>query len=125
MDSGKPSLLVVDDEPLNRTLLRRLLQSDYDISEAEDGDEALAFLASEEGSTVQIVLSDHLMPGMSGVELAAIIQERRPELATLLLTGNDQDREVLDAEESGLVAAVLPKPWRTSVLRALILEHLK
>ena len=125
MNAEKPHLLVVDDEPLNRVLLRRLLSNEYEISAAEDADEALSLLQSEAGASIVLVLSDHLMPGKTGVELATLAREHRSDLPFLLLTGYDQEREVVDAKRDGTIADVLGKPWRTRELRELIARTLR
>lgn len=124
MSADKPHLLVVDDEPLNRDLLKRLLTGDYEITVAEDADEALTVLSSEAGATVVLVLCDHLMPGKTGVELARAARQRRADLPFLLLTGYDQAPEVGDAKSDGTIAEILSKPWRIKELRALIAQFL-
>jgi len=116
--------LVVDDEPLNRDLLSRILEKQYRVSVAEDASEALEILESAEGADVQMVLCDHQMPGQTGVELAASAAERWPNLIFVLLTGADQDEEVLDAVITGGVAAVLAKPWRKTELFEAIARQL-
>jgi CheY-like chemotaxis protein len=125
MNADKPHLLVVDDEPLNRQLLRRLLSGDYEISDAEDADEALSLLQSEAGASIVLVLCDHLMPGKTGVELAKVAREQRSDLPFLLLTGYDQEREVVEAKRDGTIAEILGKPWRTRELRELIARFLR
>jgi CheY-like chemotaxis protein len=120
MDADKPHLLVVDDEPLNRDLLRRLLSGDYAISLAEDAEEALSVLLSDAGATVMLVLCDYQMPGRTGVELAREARQHRADLPFVLLTGYDQAREIEDAKDDGTIVEVMGKPWRSTELRALI-----
>lgn len=112
-------MLVVDDEPLNRELLRRLLGRDYVIDEAEDARQALEHLERRNGE-VCLVLCDQLMPGRSGTELAAEARERWPDVVFVLLTGFDDDPQVTAALHDGLVTQVVSKPWRAAALRALI-----
>ncbi len=122
MASSKQHLLIVDDEPLNRELLRRMLSPSYELSEASDAQEALEVLESEAGG-VQLILCDYLMPGKSGAELAGIVRERWPGTTFLLLTGYDEDQEIADARENGSVHVVITKPWRTTELRATIASY--
>lgn len=124
MGSPKPLVLIVDDEPLNRDLLFRVLETEYEVLTAEDAEQALELLDSEEGAGIGIVLCDHWMPGMTGVELADVIKSKTRAIPVVLVTGFDQEQEVEDAKERGALAAVLPKPWRTKVLRELIAELL-
>jgi two-component system, NtrC family, response regulator HupR/HoxA len=122
--SGGPALLlIVDDEPLNRELLRRVLQRHYDIEEAEDAAGALEVL-ERRGDEVQLVLCDQLMPGKSGTELATEVRQRWPGLVFMLLTGYDDDPAVTRAHAEGLVSRVISKPWRGSALKRVIEEAL-
>lgn len=114
----KTVVLVVDDEPLNRELLRRVLQREYAIEEAEDAETALAVLARRDD--VRLILCDHLMPGRSGTELAAEVRARYPGIEIMLLTGYDEAPEVIAAREAGLVCEVVAKPWRGIALKERI-----
>ena len=125
MTATKQHLLIIDDEPLNRELLRRVLQSTYALSEAADAAEALELLEDEQAEQVRMILCDHLMPGKTGAELAIIVNERWPGIPFMLLTGVDEDEEVRRVESEGIVQAVLPKPWRAKVLRAAIASGLE
>lgn len=120
MSEKKHHVLIVDDEPLNRELLRRVLQATYDLSEAEDALEAIELLETEVGAEVRLILCDHLMPGKTGAELAIIVRERWPNIIFMLLTGIEGDEEVQEVHAAGIVRAVLPKPWRSKDLRAAI-----
>ncbi|GAB4557592.1 MAG: hypothetical protein Tsb0020_01860 [Haliangiales bacterium] len=115
----RPRLLIVDDEMLNRELLRRVLHRAYDIEEAEDATQAVSVLEACDGD-VQLVLCDQLMPGRSGTELAAEVRQRWPGIRFLLLTGYDDDPGVVEAIENGIIAEVVPKPWRGTNLKKRI-----
>jgi two-component system response regulator HupR/HoxA len=121
-DAGaKPCLLVVDDEPENRDLLRRTLKRDFEVEDAEDATAALAVLSRRR---VDLMLCDQLMPGKSGTELAAEVKRRWPATRVVLLTGYDDDPEVAAAHADGRVAAVVGKPWQATRLRELIAQLL-
>jgi PAS domain S-box-containing protein len=79
-------LLVVDDEPLIGQSLKRLLRDD-DVHVAHDGEQALEIL--EQDAEFDFVLCDVMMPGMTGVELSALILEKHPwlEQRLALMTG--------------------------------------
>jgi len=117
-DADRKRVLIVDDEPLNRDLLRRVLHSEYECAEAEDADAAVAALESE--SPFDIILCDQLMPGRSGTELAADVRARWPRVAFLLITGYDDDPSVREAKARGLVSKVVTKPWTARGLKALL-----
>jgi two-component system response regulator HupR/HoxA len=115
----RPRLLIVDDEMLNRELLRRVLHRSYEIEEAEDANQAISVL-EQCGDEVRVILCDQLMPGRTGTELAAEVRQRWPHINFLLLTGYDDDPGVLEAKENGTIAEVVPKPWRGNKLKQQI-----
>src|SRR5262249_35204379 len=112
-----PTILIVDDEPLNRDLLRRLLYREYRVLEAADAESALAILG---GGKVDVVLLDQVMPGRSGSALAREVQSRFPATVALLLTGYEDAPEVERARKEGVVFGVVGKPWTTGELRELL-----
>lgn len=118
-DNDRPRLLIVDDEMLNRELLRRVLHRSYEIEEAEDAIQAINVL-EQCGHDVRLILCDQLMPGRSGTELAAEVRQRWPHINFLLLTGYDDDPGVVEAVENGTIAEVVPKPWRGANLKKRI-----
>jgi len=82
-DRGHARVLVVDDEPLVRRSLHRLLASrGHEVVEAASAAEALALL---EGRTFDVVLCDLMMPEMTGFELHAVLSETRPEVANRMV----------------------------------------
>lgn len=117
--TSKARVLVVDDEPLNRELLRRVLQREYEVEEAEDAAAALALLEKSHHE-IRVVLCDQLMPGRSGTQLASEVHERWPDVAFVLLTGYDEADDVRAAHAKGIVKGVIAKPWRAPSLKAII-----
>lgn len=89
LQEGKlPTILVVDDEAIIRDLCSRAL-NEYQIIQAENGYEALRIL---DDRTVDLVLVDVMMPGMSGLELLQQIKERDPAQLVMIMTGyTDKD----------------------------------
>jgi CheY-like chemotaxis protein len=85
MTNYKPVILCVDDES-NPLVLRKLVleKSGYEVITARSGKEALQVTGSRD---VDLVLSDHLMPGMSGAELAQELKAQYPELPVILISG--------------------------------------
>jgi response regulator RpfG family c-di-GMP phosphodiesterase len=115
--SGKRVLLVVDDEMLNRDILKRLFYQHFEIIEAPEGRTAQKVL---EERPVDVIISDHLMPGVSGAELARVAHEKWPQVVTLLLTGYDDDPQVTSARDQGAIFEVVPKPWQMAHLREAV-----
>lgn len=118
-DAQRVCLLVVDDEPLNRELLRRVLSREYDIEEAQDAQDAMRIM-ERRGADVRIILCDQLMPGRSGTELAKDVSVRWPDTYFILLTGYDDDPVVNDAVNKGYIGEVLAKPWRGKLIKERI-----
>ncbi len=85
-EPGAVRVLVVDDDPLVLSATAAMLEDlDFVVTEASSGREALKIL--ENGTSIDVVLTDQAMPGMTGVQLAAVILERWPGLPVILGTG--------------------------------------
>jgi signal transduction histidine kinase len=108
--AGRETILVVEDEPVVRRLARVALEEvGYAVIEAADGVEALAALQRTDHS-IQFILSDVVMPGMGGQELARILRSDRPELPLLFMSGYQGE----DVTDRGLLepgAAFIQKPF--------------
>jgi two-component system cell cycle sensor histidine kinase/response regulator CckA len=85
---GSETLLLVEDEDAVRTLAERILTGTcgYRVIEARSGDEALA-LAGHGPGAIDLLLTDVVMPGMSGFELAERLRARRPGLPVVYMSG--------------------------------------
>lgn len=118
---GKAVLLVVDDEPLNRDILKRLFYAQFEIVEAGHGLEAQAVL---EERAVDLVICDHLMPGMTGAELTRLALKRWPTTVCLLLTGYDDDPMVTVAAKEGAIFQIVAKPWQVAQMRTAVANAL-
>jgi CheY-like chemotaxis protein len=118
-DSGRPLVLVVDDDPRVRELLELLLRADgYRVIAAADGAAALEAVAAH---APRAVLVDLRMPGMDGTEVCRRVrQTRAPDrVPIIMLTGMDDAGTRRDAIAAG-ADAVLVKPVDRRALR----EHL-
>jgi response regulator RpfG family c-di-GMP phosphodiesterase len=114
-------LLVVDDEQLNRDILKRLFYTQFEIIEAGDG---LAAQKTLEARPIDVIISDHLMPGMSGAELARVAHTKWPTTVILLLTGYDDDPLVTTASQAGAIFEVVAKPWQMKPLKEAVARAL-
>jgi PAS domain S-box-containing protein len=84
------SILVAEDEDAVRTLVQRILvRGGYRVLAARNGDEALALF--EGAGRIDLLLTDVIMPGMSGTELAGILTESDPSLPTIMMSGYADD----------------------------------
>ncbi|WKW11423.1 response regulator [Pseudogemmatithrix spongiicola] len=85
--TGHETVLIVEDEESIRMVARRVLQrAGYTVLEAESGAAALQLLAAHEGP-LHLVMTDLVMPGMSGIELATELRRQRPGLKMLFTSG--------------------------------------
>jgi two-component system, cell cycle sensor histidine kinase and response regulator CckA len=104
-------LVVEDTVPLCKMISSMLRDSGFRVLEAADGAEALSVLSSE-GDRIRLVLTDLIMPHMSGKELARRVAELHPKLPVLFMSGYTED-PIFD-EVSG--ALFLRKPFTAPVL---------
>tara|TARA_B100000749_G_scaffold280894_1_gene280454 strand:+ start:1638 stop:2720 length:1083 start_codon:yes stop_codon:yes gene_type:complete len=104
----KHTVLVVDDEPDILDALERLLRRKFNVLKALSGDEGLALL---EKNDVQVIISDHRMPEMTGVEFLQKSIAIDDKCIRILLTGYTDIESVIDAINSGQVYRYLTKPW--------------
>ena len=101
--------LLVDDEDLVRmSTADMLMDLGYEVVEARSAEEALRLV--DEGLAPDLVVTDHLMPGLSGLDLARDLRSRRPELPVLIISGY--------AEMDGIAPGFprLTKPFRAAEL---------
>ena len=108
MDESKRILLVDDEQNITRSIKRLCRSKGYEVLIANSAAEALETLANEK---VKVVLSDQLMPGMTGAELFAQIQTEFPNVVRILLTGYTALEGITKAVNQGAVFKVLFKPW--------------
>ena len=81
------TILLVEDDPVVRHVVRLLLELEGDVVfEAKDGDEALTILANHQGQ-LDLLLTDVMMPGLSGAEVCDRVRIGRPGLPTLFISG--------------------------------------
>jgi CheY-like chemotaxis protein len=111
-------VLLVDDEPLVRlSTAEGLRELGYEVVEVGTAAEALEVMRV--GLLPDVVVTDHMMPGMTGAQLAANLRERVPDLPILMITGY----AALPPEQTrGLT--VLAKPFRQADLATLLAQLL-
>ncbi len=101
-------VLLVDDEQLNRKVLRGFLEDAWIVHEASSGAEALEVAARE---PLDVVVADQRMPGMTGVDLLEELRRRRPDVSGILLTGYADMQALEWAINRAGVFRFLRKPW--------------
>jgi nitrogen-specific signal transduction histidine kinase/ActR/RegA family two-component response regulator len=88
---GNETVLLVEDEPMVRALAVELLRSrGYEILAVGSGEEALAVAGQHDGA-IDLLLTDVIMPGMNGGELAATLGRQRPQMKVLFTSGHTEN----------------------------------
>jgi len=112
---GTETILLVEDEPSVRTLVRdELRKLGYRVVEAKNGVEA-CLLATQQAASLQLLLTDVVMPGMGGRELAQHLTVIKPDLRTLFISGYMDDVGIMAGQEEG-TSSFLQKPFTPEVL---------
>ena len=121
--TGSETIMIVEDEPVVRRLtVRALAERGYHLLEAEDGESALA-VAREHKGELQLLITDVVMPGMNGKELADRLTAERPDLRVLYISGYAEHAVV---RQGVLVEGIafLSKPFDLSELARTVREVL-
>lgn len=108
-DGIKRLVLIVDDEHVNRRLLGKIIEKEYDVIYAEDGQEALDLIKKRE-KTLSMVLLDLIMPKMDGYELLALLHDD-PNLSRIpvIVLTSERTAEVKSLQLGA--ADFIPKPY--------------
>ncbi len=127
MAQDKPTVLYVDDLPMNLKLFEATFRKDYDVILTDSPKEALNILEKKE---IQVLVSDQRMPEMSGTELLQIVAKKYPDIRRYLLTAFTDTETVIEAVNKGRVHGYIKKPMapdeiRQSINSSLEVYHLK
>lgn len=117
---GNETILLVEDEELLRHVVVDMLgQLGYQVIGATNGKEALA-VAEEYSGTIDVLVTDVLMPGIAGPELAESLRQSRPNLKVIFVSGG-AEAEYKFAPD----ATLLQKPFTIKMLSAKVREVLR
>ncbi|MEJ2642456.1 MAG: ATPase, T2SS/T4P/T4SS family [Desulfosarcinaceae bacterium] len=116
---GVYKILFVDDEANVLKAMRRIFRREnYVLLTAGSGPEALSLLQKE--APVQVVLTDHRMPGMTGTQLLKKVKATSPGTIRIMLTGYADTDAVMGAVNEGAVYKFITKPWNDDDLRLTV-----
>lgn len=119
--SGSKILMADDDRIVRRIVVAKLSGLGYDMTQAEDGQEALGLL--EDGFVPDLIITDSLMPRMTGLELARSIRSSPnadvAKLPIIMLTSRQGEHDVIEGLETGLDDYVT-KPFSPDELAARV-----
>lgn len=117
------SLLLVDDEEnILNSLKRTFRKEQYRIITANSGLEGLSVIDKEK---ISLVLSDHRMPGMEGVEFLNEVRQKSPDTIRMMLTGYADMPSVMNAINHGEVYRFITKPWDDEEIRFIVKDALR
>ncbi len=106
--AGYKILLVDDEAPILKALTRLLQYEGYAIRSTNDPKEVAGILREED---FHLIISDHTMPEMTGIEVLRAARLIRPDAIRLMLTGNANLQMAMDAVNQGEIYRFLTKPW--------------
>jgi PAS domain S-box-containing protein len=112
--SGATILLVEDERPVRSTVRRLLERHGYKVLEAANGQDALTLVLSRQ-TEIHLVLSDMVMPGMGGMELADRVRALSPPLPVLLMTGYTEEA-ITRAGERPPDEHIIEKPFTLNTM---------
>lgn len=115
-ETGRGQVLIVDDESVARLTTEAVLCDDFDVCVAESGEEALKQLRR---MPIEVVVTDLLMPGMSGLELLARMKTEFDSVHAVLVTGH---RDYLNSRASArdVTFDLLLKPYNPAELIQIV-----
>ena len=103
------NILIVDDEQsIIEALKRSFLDDPYKVYSAGSAAEGLDILSA---NSIKVVISDEMMPGMSGVDFLAKVSGRFPDVVRIMLTGQASLEAAINAINKGEIYRFFTKPW--------------
>ncbi len=117
LDYREYPVLYVDDEPENLRIFELSFRRDFKILTATSAEQGLEII---NGHPVSLVLSDHRMPGMTGVEFLTHVREIAPETVRILVTAYGDVNTLQNAINNGSIYRFIPKPWMPEEMRVTL-----
>ena len=118
----EPTILYVDDDAANLTVLQVACSDEFNVLTAESAEAALEIMRQHE---IAVLLVDQRMPGMSGVELFEATREHYPDTVRILITAYSDLTDAINAINRGQVRGYLRKPWDPVHLKATLRDGLE
>lgn len=121
---GKYTILAVDDEQNNLSLLNRTLRGNYNLILASNAEEALKII-EDRGNEISLIVSDQKMPVMEGTEFFKLISEKYPNIVKILLTGHSNVDILVDAINECHLFQYILKPFEPEHLCMIVENGIK
>jgi two-component system, response regulator, stage 0 sporulation protein F len=117
---NRPTILYVDDEPLNLELFVLNFEDKYTILTADSPFVGLEVISLH--PYVSIVISDMMMPHMNGLDFIKCVRELQPNMVCFILTGFDLSQELMEALNNRIISKYLCKPFDVKAIEKAIAE---
>jgi len=129
MEQQRDLVLFVDDQQVARKYFTMMFMAEFDVLTARDAQEAWSLIRKHE-DRLAVVVTDHRMPNLTGVDLLMAVRRTHPRIVRLLTTGSADLEEAIDAVNRGDIYAYVHKPWNIEefsldLRRAVALYHLQ
>ena len=120
MSEEKLSLIYLDDEEINLILFKEMFKKDFQIFTTTSPHEAIEYVSN---NAIDFVLTDQLMPVMTGVEFLKELEEKEvpSNPKRIIISGYTKEGEVNEALEKKLIDRFVSKPWSYDKLKDLLL----
>jgi DNA-binding NtrC family response regulator len=120
---GKRKIMLVDDEVnVLNSLTRSLRREGYELVSFTGAEAALSYLAD---NTVDVIISDHRMPSVTGLEFLIRVRKLHPDIVRILLTGYADMEVAIGAVNEGKLFRFLTKPWKDEELKVILKNALQ
>lgn len=122
MPENKRKILVVDDEiTVCKSIRKAILGEDYEVDTALSGEEALK---KDKENAYDLIITDLMMPGISGLDLLKTLKQARPGVDVIMVTGYPTIKTAVESVKLGAFD-YLPKPFTPADLRGLVFRAFK
>jgi len=115
--SDQYAILYLDDEEDNLTSFKAVFRRNFKIYTAQDASVALDLLSL---NTIDLVISDQRMPGITGVEFLEKVHQSHPHIIRMILTGYSDMQAIIDAINKGKIYHYITKPWKFESLKVIL-----
>ena len=121
----RQQILIVDDSEMNRAILTEILQKDYRILNAEDGEQCIEIL-EQKGTAISLILLDLVMPKMDGFEVLAVMNKKQwiEDIPVIMISSEDSAKFIQKAYEFG-VTDYIERPFDAKVVYQRVFNTIK
>ena len=110
-------ILYVDDEILNLMSFESEYKRDFKVYTAKNENECMEVLKNNE---ISIIISDHRMPRITGVELLSLVKEKFPGIKRIILSGYIDDVQIQDGIKNNIIDMAFEKPFERFYLEEIV-----